>query len=205
MVQGLSCTGSHGICADFWGQYANETDIVENLYIDVSLVDSSDGARIKVCPDIETNFQTLLNGGGGLGRVRNMTYDLFKNVNDDRAITITQCHGQRSQSLCYKHPGTSRTRSYYLTCIVTETMKAKLTIEDITIKNLFDTTYEALDPQAGTLICNAPDRCSNIRAGDITAQVPSGNVPSYARRYVNENLLRFNCTETAAERDVEQG
>jgi len=105
VVQNLDCTGSHGISVGSLGQYANKTDIVENLYIyNVSLTNSSDGARIKVWPGIETSFQTLLNGGGGLGRVRNITYDLFRNVNNDRAITITQCYGQKNQSLCYEHP-----------------------------------------------------------------------------------------------------
>lgn len=113
VVQGLDCTGSHGISVGSLGQYANETDIVENLYIyNVSLANSSDGARIKVWPGIETSFQTLLNGGGGLGRVRNVTYDLFRNVNNDRAITITQCYGQKNQSLCYEHP-VSRARTLH--------------------------------------------------------------------------------------------
>lgn len=87
------------------GQYANETDIVENLYIyNVSLTNASDSARIKVWPGIQTSFQTLLNGGGGLGRVRNVTYDTFRVDNNDRAITITQCYGQKNQTLCSEHP-----------------------------------------------------------------------------------------------------
>lgn len=109
VVQNLDCTGSHGISVGSLGQYANKTDIVENLYIyNVSLTNASDGARIKVWPGIETSFQTLLNGGGGLGRVKNVTYDLFRNVNNDRAITITQCYGQKNQSLCYEHPVSQR-------------------------------------------------------------------------------------------------
>jgi galacturan 1,4-alpha-galacturonidase len=65
---------------------------------------ASDGARIKVWPGIQTDFQELLNGGGGLGRVRNVTYDLFENRNNDRAITITQCYGQSNQALCRQFP-----------------------------------------------------------------------------------------------------
>lgn len=105
VVQGLDCTGSHGISIGSLGQYANQTDIVENLYIyNNTLTNSSDGARIKVWPGIQTSFQTLLNGGGGLGRVKNITYDLFRNVNNDRVITITQCYGQKNQTLCSEHP-----------------------------------------------------------------------------------------------------
>lgn len=54
------------------GQYKGETDIVEDVYIyNISMTNASDGARIKVWPGIETEFQSLLNGGGGLGRVKN--------------------------------------------------------------------------------------------------------------------------------------
>ncbi|PSN73831.1 exopolygalacturonase [Corynespora cassiicola Philippines] len=187
VIQNLDCIGSHGISVGSLGQYANKTDIVENLYIyNVSLTNSSDGARIKVWPGIETSFQTLLNGGGGLGRVRNVTYDLFRNVNNDRAITITQCYGQKNQTLCYEHP-------------------ANLTIEDITIKNMYGTTSEKEDPLAGTLVCSAPDRCSNIRAENITVQVPSGEVPLYACKNVDSGLLPFNCTEPEDDRDTGQG
>ena len=70
---------------------------------------------------------------------------------------------------------------------------------------MFGTTSELLDPQAGTLICSAPDRCSNIRAENITVQVPSGAKPVYACKNVDEGLLMFNCTEPAGERDLGQG
>ncbi|KAI8255712.1 Exopolygalacturonase X-1 [Colletotrichum sp. SAR 10_98] len=139
VIQNLDCTGSHGISVGSLGQYKGETDIVENLYIyNITMADASDAARIKVWPGIESSFQTLLNGGGGLGRVRNVTYDLFKNINNDRAITITQCYGQKNQTLCEEHP-------------------ANLTITDITLKNIYGTTSAKLDPQAGTLVCSAPD------------------------------------------------
>ena len=105
VVQNPTCIGSHGMSVGSLGQYANRTDIVENLYIyNVSLTNSSDGARIKVWPGIQTSFQTLLNGGGGLGRVKNVTWDRFHNDGNDRAITITQCYGQKNQTLCYQHP-----------------------------------------------------------------------------------------------------
>ncbi|KAH7075157.1 exopolygalacturonase [Paraphoma chrysanthemicola] len=176
VVQNLTCIGSHGISVGSLGQYANETDIVENLYIyNVSLANSSDGARIKVWPGIQTSFQTLLNGGGGLGRVRNVTYDLFRNVNNDRAITITQCYGQKNQTLCAEHP-------------------ANLTIEDITIKNMYGSVSKKLDPQAGSLVCSAADRCDNIRVENITVRVPSGKPPVYECKNIDRSLLQINCT-----------
>lgn len=65
---------------------------------------ASDGARIKVWPGIETDFQDNLNGGGGLGWVRNVTYDTFYHENNDRAINITQFYGQKNQTLCNEFP-----------------------------------------------------------------------------------------------------
>ncbi|KAF2187158.1 glycoside hydrolase family 28 protein [Zopfia rhizophila CBS 207.26] len=188
VVQNLDCYGSHGISVGSLGQYKGQVDIVENLYIyNVSLTNSSDGARIKVWPGIETSFQTLLNGGGGLGHVRNVTYDLFRNVNNDRAITITQCYGQTNQTLCREFP-------------------ANLTIEDITIKNMYGSASAKLDPQAGTLVCSASDRCSNIRAENITVTVPSGAQPVYECRNVDSSLLQINCTAGSDdERDTSQG
>ncbi|KAI0007842.1 glycoside hydrolase family 28 protein [Xylariaceae sp. FL0662B] len=176
VVQNLVCIGSHGISIGSLGQYAGETDIVEHLYIyNISMTNASDGARIKVWPGVQTNFQQLLNGGGGLGRVRNVTYDLFGNFNNDRAITITQCYGQTNQTLCREFP-------------------SNLTIEDISMKNLYGITSENLDPQAGTLVCSAPDRCSNIRVENVTVTVPSGEQPVYECRNLDESLLKINCT-----------
>ncbi|KAF4838751.1 Exopolygalacturonase X-1 [Colletotrichum tropicale] len=188
VIQNLDCTGSHGISVGSLGQYKGETDIVENLYIyNITMADASDAARIKVWPGIESSFQTLLNGGGGLGRVRNVTYDLFKNINNDRAITITQCYGQKNQTLCEEHP-------------------ANLTITDITLKNIYGTTSAKLDPQAGTLVCSAPDRCSNIRAENVTVTVPSGKAPVYECKNLDNNLLQINCTSgTDGERDNTNG
>ncbi|KAK7750781.1 hypothetical protein SLS62_007333 [Diatrype stigma] len=139
VVQNLDCTGSHGISIGSLGQYKGETDIVENLYIyNITMANASDGARIKVWPGIESKFQDLLNGGGGLGHVRNVTYDVFHHHNNDRAITITQCYGQDNQTLCTEFP-------------------ANLTIEDITMRNFDGVVSTKLDPQAGSLVCSAPD------------------------------------------------
>jgi galacturan 1,4-alpha-galacturonidase len=139
IVQNLVCNGSHGISVGSLGQYKGVTDIVENLYIyNVSMSNASDGARIKVWPGIETDFQATLNGGGGLGYVRNVTYDVFYHENNDNAITITQCYGQSNQTLCNEFP-------------------ANLTIEDVTLKNMWGTTSTKYDPRAGTLVCSAAD------------------------------------------------
>ncbi|RYP62299.1 hypothetical protein DL769_007354 [Monosporascus sp. CRB-8-3] len=188
VVQNLDCTGSHGISVGSLGQYRGVVDIVEDLYIyNITMADASDGARIKVWPGVESDFQENLNGGGGLGRVRNVTYDIFHHNNNDRAITITQCYGQKNQTLCAEFP-------------------ANLTIEDITMKNFDGVTSAKLDPQAGSLVCSAPDRCSNIRAENIAVTVPSGETPVYECHNLDNSLLQINCTEKAdGERDTSQG
>lgn len=187
LVQNLVCIGSHGISVGSLGQYANKTDIVENLFIyNISMTNASDGARIKVWPGIQTSFQELLNGGGGLGRVRNVTYDLFHNVNNDRAITITQCYGQKNQSLCNEYP-------------------ANLTIEDVTIRNMWGTTSRNSDPEAGTLVCSAPDRCRNIRVENVTVTVPSRKPPVYECDNIDEKLLQITCVSRKADRNSTHG
>ncbi|KAI1094407.1 glycoside hydrolase family 28 protein [Rostrohypoxylon terebratum] len=189
VIQNLECIGSHGISIGSIGQYPNETDIIENLYIyNISMTNASDFARIKVWPGIETDFQTHLAGGGGTGYVRNVTYDLLHSINNDRAITITQCYGQSNETLCNEYP-------------------ANLTIEDVTMKNIYGTTSAKLDPEAGTLVCSAPDRCSNIRVENITVTVPSGEPPIYECRNMDNSLLQLTCIEEPADedRDTSQG
>ncbi|KAL5391271.1 hypothetical protein PMIN06_008132 [Paraphaeosphaeria minitans] len=187
IVQNLNCIGSHGISVGSLGQYANLTDIVENLYVyNIIMTNASDFARIKVWPGVQSSFQELLNGGGGLGYVRNVTYDTLQSINNDRAVTITQCYGQKNQTLCQEFP-------------------ANLTIEDITIKNMWGTTSLSTDPEAGTLICSAPDRCSNIRAENITITVPSGNTTEWECANIDESLLDINCVPTDGDRDTTHG
>ncbi|KAG5658691.1 hypothetical protein KAF25_010872 [Fusarium avenaceum] len=187
VVQNLVCNGSHGISVGSLGQYKGETDIVENLYIyNISMSNASDGARIKVWPGIETAFQSLLNGGGGLGRVRNVTYDRFYHENNDNAITITQCYGQKNQTLCNEFP-------------------ANLTIEDITMKNFWGTVSKKFDPRAGSLVCSAPDRCSNIAASNITVKVPSMKPPVYDCQNIDTSKLDITCRDPNADRDTTNG
>lgn len=45
-----------------------------------------------------------LQGGGGSGSVKNITYDGMRIDNVDWAIEVTQCYGQKNQTLCNKYP-----------------------------------------------------------------------------------------------------
>ncbi|KAB2104839.1 Exopolygalacturonase [Alternaria gaisen] len=168
VIQGLDCTGSHGMSVGSLGQYANETDIVENLYIyNVSLTNASDSARIKVWPVLwaeEPNAVFRTSGKQG----NNQAGDIVSKL-----MNFTQ---------------------------------ANLTISDVTIKNMYGTTSGKENPEAGTLVCSAPDRCSNIRAENITVQVPSREPPVYECRNVDPNLLDISCMATdETERDTTQG
>lgn len=79
---------------------------------------ASDGARIKVWPGIQSEFSTLLNGGGGSGYVRNVTYELFKNTNNVWAIEVNQCYGQSNATLCVLYP-VSHLPVDWLVCMLT--------------------------------------------------------------------------------------
>ena len=61
---------------------------------------ASDGARIKVWPGASSALSGDLQGGGGGGAVRNITYDGMVIDNVDYAIEITQCYGQKNLTLC---------------------------------------------------------------------------------------------------------
>lgn len=45
-----------------------------------------------------------LQGGGGLGSVKNVVYDTLFIDNVDWAIELTQCYGQSNATLCTEYP-----------------------------------------------------------------------------------------------------
>ena len=105
LVQNLQCNGSHGISVGSLGQYVGETDLVENVYVyNVSMSNASDGARIKVWPGSPAELSGDLQGGGGTGAVRNVTYDTMSVENVAYGIEVTQCYGQKNITLCNQFP-----------------------------------------------------------------------------------------------------
>lgn len=114
LVQNLSCNGTHGISVGSLGQYPERIDIVENILVrNISMYNSSEGARIKVWPDAFNEKSANLKGGGGSGSVRNVTYDGMWLDNVDYGITITQCYGQDDEEECFKHPVSATYLSHY--------------------------------------------------------------------------------------------
>ena len=113
LVRNMHCNGSHGISVGSLGQYKGETDIVENVLVrNISMFNASDGARIKVWPGVASALSTDLQGGGGTGRVNNVTYDGMFIENVDYGIEITQCYGQKNLTLCNEFPVSSSSMPY---------------------------------------------------------------------------------------------
>lgn len=92
LVQNMHCNGSHGISVGSLGQYPTEIDIVEDVLVrNISMYNATDGARIKVWPNSPSAQSGDLQGGGGSGIVKNITYRDMYVENVDYAIEITQC------------------------------------------------------------------------------------------------------------------
>lgn len=137
---------------------------------------ASDGARIKVWPGSPAELSGDLQGGGGSGRVENVTYRNYELTNVDYAIEVTQCYGQDNLTLCNEYP-------------------SNLTISDITMSNFKGTSSDEFDPISGYVVCSSPDVCSNIELNDIHAVSPSGEVNLFTCGKVDEELLHgITCT-----------
>jgi galacturan 1,4-alpha-galacturonidase len=175
LVQNLVCNGSHGISVGSLGQYVGEVDYVENVYIyNISMSNASDGARIKVWPGSASALSGDLQGGGGSGAVKNITYDTMKLSNVDYAIEITQCYGQKNITLCNQFP-------------------SKLTISDVTIKHFSGTTSKKYQPLIGYLVCSSPSVCSDITIEDVNVKSPNGT-NLYTCGSIDGIEKQVNCT-----------
>ncbi|EON97482.1 putative polygalacturonase protein [Phaeoacremonium minimum UCRPA7] len=107
IVQGLQCSGSHGISVGSLGQYVGEVDIAENIMVhNVTMSNCGSAARIKVYQDAIPNADGSLptSSGGGSGYVRNVTYESMQENTCDYAIEITQCYGTKNLTLCNQYP-----------------------------------------------------------------------------------------------------
>jgi len=135
---------------------------------------ASDGARIKVWPGASSALSGDLQGGGGSGAVKNITYDTMQLSNVDYAIEITQCYGQKNITLCNQFP-------------------SKLTIADITIKNFKGTTSQKYNPLIGYLVCSSPTVCSDITIENIDVKSPSGT-NSFTCGSITGIEQQVNCT-----------
>lgn len=137
---------------------------------------ATDGARIKVWPGAPAALSGDLQGGGGSGRVKNVTYQGYVIENVDYAIEVTQCYGQDNLTACNEFP-------------------SNLTISDITMNNFTGTTSDVFEPISGYVVCSSPDVCTNIEVNDIDVVAPDGTTNLFTCGNVDEDLLHgINCT-----------
>ena len=175
LVQNMHCNGSHGISVGSLGQYATETDYVENVYVyNISMSNASDGARIKVWPGSPSELSGDLQGGGGGGAVTNITYDTFYIDNVDYAIEITQCYGQKNTTLCNQYP-------------------SSLTISDVHFNNFVGRTSKHYQPLVGNLVCSSPDVCSDIYATNINV-ISQNGTDLFTCLNIDQSTVDVNCT-----------
>ncbi|KAH7319468.1 PGX, glycoside hydrolase family 28 protein [Rhexocercosporidium sp. MPI-PUGE-AT-0058] len=175
LVQNMWCNGSHGISVGSLGQYVGAYDIVENIYVfNTSLHNATDGARIKVWPNSPTALSGDLQGGGGDGRVNNITYDQMIIDAVDYAIEVDQCYGQKNLTLCLEYP-------------------SPLTITNIVFKNFKGKTTSKYQPQIGTFACSSSNVCNNIVASNIDVVSPNGTDQAYCLN-VDQKVLDVECT-----------
>lgn len=205
LVQNLHCNGSHGISVGSLGQYVGETDIVENVLVrtpslppstipphpanppspqvtNTTMSNASDMARIKVWPGTPSALSGDLQGGGGTGRVSNITYTHLTITNVDYAIEITQCYGQPNYTLCTAYP-------------------SNLTISDIRIVDIHGTTSSKYEPVSGYVVCSSEEVCSGIEVQDVDVVAPDGTKNLFVCGNVDEGLLEGVTCEPVGEGD----
>ncbi|CAG8971163.1 hypothetical protein HYALB_00010138, partial [Hymenoscyphus albidus] len=171
IVQHMYCVGSHGMSVGSLGQYKGAFDIVEDIYVfNVSMYNASNAARIKVWPNVASVKSGDLQGGGGDGRVRKITFDTMIMGEVDCAIQVNQCYGnQKNLTLCLE-------------------FQSPLTIKDIVFKNFQGTTSKKYQPEIAAVACSSEAACANISATSINVKSPNGTKDAYCLN-VNETAL----------------
>ena len=139
---------------------------------------ATDGARIKVWPGSPAALSGDLQGGGGTGLVNNITYSDISITNVDYAVEVTQCYGQKNQTLCDQYP-------------------SSLVITNVLIENVHGTTSSKYAPESGLIQCSDPTVCSAITLEDIAVYSPNKTENLFTCINVDETLLHgINCTTT---------
>lgn len=140
-----------------------------------TLINSSEGARIKIWPDAYAEKSSSLTGGGGAGLVRNVTFDGMRLDNVDYGITITQCYGQDDEDECFRHP-------------------SKLRIEDVLFRDVRGRSNRVFAPLVGHVVCSSVEACKGVRAEGVDIRSVNGSNLVTCRN-VDEGMLGgLNCT-----------
>jgi galacturan 1,4-alpha-galacturonidase len=124
------------------------------------MTNATDVARIKVWPGVPEGT-TGSTSGGGLGRVRNVTYEGMRSVNNDHVISVSQCYYAADQESCDANPVCwPRSCCWLMDGDFSDQSQSSLIIEDIYFRDFEGTTSKKYDPRIWELTCSSPDVCS---------------------------------------------
>ncbi|KAM7194654.1 exopolygalacturonase [Naviculisporaceae sp. PSN 640] len=180
LIQSIHCSSSHGISIGPLGQHPSEFDIVSSVHIaNITFINSTGGASIQAWPEISPTLSPDLQGGGGSGLIRNITFEDITISNVDYAIEITHCYGQKNLTMCQMFP-------------------SKVRIEDVTFRRFKGRTSEKFEPLVAALACAGTASCGNITAREIDVLSPKGKRQAYCLN-VKEGELDVECTDTFRE------
>jgi len=173
LISNLTCSGSHGVSVGSLGQYAGETDIVENVYVEnIVMANAQNGARIKVFGGNPSPTSTV---GGGTGHVKNITFSNFHVENCDHPILIDQCYSTPAD-VCAQFPST-------------------VAISDVHYNHVFGTASTAAKGVVVSLVCS--DTCEDITATNTNLTAPSpANATYICSNIASTDQLDFKCTSS---------
>jgi galacturan 1,4-alpha-galacturonidase len=130
-VNGISCTGSHGISVGSLGGGAGSTDTVKNVYVSgATMINSTKAVGIKLYP---------AGSAHGTAVVSNVTFDGVTVKNCDWAAQIQSCYGEDT-SYCSSYPSTASVTGVYF-------------------KNFKGTTSSKNSPNVANLDCPSAGTC----------------------------------------------
>ncbi|KAJ6605084.1 pectin lyase-like protein [Mycena sp. CBHHK59/15] len=189
LARNITCRGGNGIAFGSLAQYANLTDIVENVFME-------DLRMLRLDPAVQPNMQSGVyfkswdgsingvpptGGGGSTGFARNIT---ARNVLLDRVNTptsISQTNGGKSGDL----PATFK-------------------FADLRFENWTGVTATN---KIVSFACSAAVNCTNISFSGFNVAGPAGEAPQFICQNV-QNLSGLNgasvCTRTRAAPDLRQ-
>ncbi|TLS21928.1 uncharacterized protein PpBr36_09535 [Pyricularia pennisetigena] len=107
--------------------------------------------------------------GARLSRIRNVTYHGFRSRNTDSAIAVDQCYGHKNATLCRAHP-------------------SRVEMEEVLFNDVTGTTSKRFDPQAGQLVCSAPELSLIHHQGQLV-----GREPLWVCEGFDTSHLRLKC------------
>ncbi|KAJ7895098.1 glycoside hydrolase family 28 protein [Mycena leptocephala] len=144
LINGITCTGSHGLSVGSLGSGAGSTDSVTNAFLGpATMINSAKAVGIK-----------LYEGGSthGVATVSNVTWSDITITNCDYAVQIQSCYNAASTTNCVANSD-------------------KLT--GVTFQNFAGTTSTKFSPVVANLNCASPATCLVVLK-NFTVKPPSG-------------------------------